>query len=442
MKKLVFFIETRKPIGGSQIQFLNFAAYISEHYNYQTYYINYPNPIVEEKYANTGIIFLDIQSCDYSILEDAVFFTPINYLFYLLTRIQSFKKTKIFLYFYHPNVFEWLNAQIYIKHRQSESLLQLLADTHSYCFMDSSNYLSMHRKTNIALKPIYLPVTLHNTYNTPLKAKNTLIGEAEREINIGWLGRLDNDKIYSVINTADNLLKLNHKIKMINFHLIGDGNAKEKISIKEYSPNIRFIFTSYLYNEERDKYITENIDIMVAMGISAIETAMLYIPTVIPIVSPKRFWTNSFVYIQDILGYSLGWNIQEIDELGKNEHTLQEIIDDIYKKGNKLKLGKLAHDFCCNEFSLKNASENLINMVEESILDVEKCLNSKQIIRQLQDYSYYKALRPNRNYSDFHEFIARINRLHAKSFFEKINYIFKELKKRVKRKLSFFRNKN
>ena len=113
MRKIVFFVQTRKAIGGSQIQFLDFAAYITKHFGYETYYINHPHPLVEEQYKDSGIIFLDVDNCDYSQFEDAVFFTPINYLFYLLVKIEKLRNAKIYLYIYHPEVLTWLLVQFY-----------------------------------------------------------------------------------------------------------------------------------------------------------------------------------------------------------------------------------------------------------------------------------------------------------------------------------------
>ena len=84
---------------------------------------------------------------------------------------------------------------------------------------------------------------------------------------------------------------------------------------------------------------------MIAMGISAIDSAMLEIPTVIPIVSPKAFWSNMFVYIQDIKKYSLGWNIQDAEKIGCVTHTIQDIVETVYN-GKKEQIGREGRKFC------------------------------------------------------------------------------------------------
>jgi len=424
MKKIVFFVQTKKPIGGSQIQFLNFAAFIAQHYKYDVYYINHRNPQVEQTYRGFNIHFVDVDKCDYSQFEDALFFTPVNYIYYLLVKVQNLQNAKILLYFYHPNVLDWLNVQVLLKNRPyQDELLSLIEKTNAYCFMDSSNYFAMKRRTDIPLKPVYLPVTLGIA---PSDARRRIPLCSEKEINIGWMGRLDNDKIYSIINAADNIMKYETD-KRINFHIIGDGNAKNKISIKGYSPNIRFIFTSYLYDKARDKYVKENIDLMVAMGLSAVDSAMLNVPTLIPIVSPKRFWTDKFVYVQDLDGYSLGWEIQDLGDLGCKTCTIGEALDDIYVSGRKEELGPVGHDFCAETFSLARASENLVNLLEKSELTVSKCLECRAVAIQMKSYSRYKKLRPNRDYAVYHEFVAWLNRLKEKTLLQKFGLLYKKI---------------
>ena len=100
-------------------------------------------------------------------------------------------------------------------------------------------------------------MTLHSTNGVFKKCSAT----CKDRIRIGWLGRLDYDKIYSVLNLADNLIALEQP-KPIDLYVIGDGNAKSLIKLSKYCPQIRFIFTSYMYGEERDAFLRKNIDIV------------------------------------------------------------------------------------------------------------------------------------------------------------------------------------
>ena len=104
MKKIVFFLQTKTPIGGGQLQFLDLAAYVLQHYSdYEIYNINYRHPIVEGMYKDFGIKFLDVDECDYSQFVGATFVTPVNYTFYLSAKLKDVKGVKICT---HPNIYK------------------------------------------------------------------------------------------------------------------------------------------------------------------------------------------------------------------------------------------------------------------------------------------------------------------------------------------------
>ncbi len=430
-KKIVFFVQTKKPIGGSQILFLDMAAYVAEHYDCETYYINYRHPIVEERYMDSKIKFLDVDECDYSQLEDAIFFTPINYIFYLLAKISKYPKTKICTYFYHPHVFSWLQNQLFNRKKPMKDLLDVLVATNSCCFMDKSNYVAAQKlKKGISFKEQYFPVSLHDeTFSVPTFS-NELIKPGE--INIGWLGRLDRDKIYSIINMADNLLANNFE-QHIRIHLLGDGNSRNLIRLNKYAPNISFVFTSYMYGEERDKYMLEHVDLVMAMGISAIDAAILGIPTVVPIVSPSPFRDDKFVYVHDVLGYSLGWDRENIKDTCREYYDIESVINDIYVNNKKGELGKIGYEFCIENFSLDNAAKLILESIDSTELTVAKCKRCGTIKTFMSQYNLYKAIRPNRDFLFFHEFTARYNGINRYKGLKKLSFIKQEIKKTFKK---------
>ena len=191
-QKIVFFVQTTKPIGGSQVLFLDLASYIAKNYerDYELYYINHANPLINELYGDANIHILDVNSCDYSQFDDAIFFTPFNYIFYLMAKIKHVQNARICLYFYHPQIMDWLKMQIGRKNANLNPLLQLLKQTDSYCFMDSSNYVALEKLTDVDFAKRYVPVAIHEEfqpYFSPVPYVNSDI------LNIGWLGRLDRD---------------------------------------------------------------------------------------------------------------------------------------------------------------------------------------------------------------------------------------------------------
>lgn len=429
-KKIAFFIQTHKPIGGSQVLFLNLATYISKNYKeYQCYYINYKNKTVEEIYGGADIIFYDINECDYKELEDAIFFAPFNYVFYLLSKIRKLKKARVCLYFYHPEIMDWLSMQILERKVNFEGLMKAISKNNGYCFMDSSNYFSIERLYDYKFEKKYVPVTLSDNLDSYKK----ISGCSDDCLRIGWLGRLDRDKIYSVKNIIDNLSEVNCN-KNIDFYIIGDGNSKSLIQYASYSPKIRFIFASYLYGEERNDFIRKNIDLMVAMGISAIDAAVLGVPTVLPIVSPVKFNDNKFIYLYNTEEYSLGWNINDLKKSNCKYTTIEKILEDIYEKDGKETIGQKCRQFALEEFSLKNGTDMFIKVIEESTLTVSQCMRVRLIRRQLLRQNLYRFLRGRKDFESFHEFNARVKRINLENkIINKIKRIKKELNKTMKK---------
>lgn len=428
MKRIVFFLQTKTPIGGGQLQFLDLAAYVLQHYSdYEIYNINYRHPIVEGMYKDFGIKFLDVDECDYSQFVGATFVTPVNYTFYLSAKLKDVKGVKICTYFYHPHIYNWLENQIYYRKRKNHDLLQLLYKTDSYCFMDDSNYLPACKLCDIPFNKYYLPVTLHSQN---IKKLDNFDFVKKDTMSFGWLGRLDRDKVFSIINFADNLMDIPTD-KKIEFHILGEGNSRSLIKIAKYSPKIKFIFTSYMYGQERDNYMREHIDVMMAMGVSAIDGAVMGIPTIIPIVSSTAFRDDKFVYIYDIVGYSLGWDAKDIKELGCKYHRLCDIVDDIYVKGKKKEIGEKCSSFLEDTFSLENGAKLLLENVERTKLTSEVLVKNKTVSRTLRHYKLYRKIRKNRDFPMYHLFISRLNRIQNYKGIKKVLFPFIELKKTV-----------
>lgn len=425
-QKIVFFLQTKKPIGGSQVLFLDLASYISNNFSdkYDVYYINCSNPIVNELYGSSNINFCDI-NCDYSQFENAVFFTPFNYVFYIMSHLRQIKSAKICFYFYHPQIFDWLGMQILSAKPNFEPFLQLLQRTHGCCFMDSSNLISANRLCETKFEPDYVPVTLHSTNGVFKKCSAT----CKDRIRIGWLGRLDYDKIYSVLNLADNLIALEQP-KPIDLYVIGDGNAKSLIKLSKYCPQIRFIFTSYMYGEERDAFLRKNIDIVVAMGISAIDVALQGIPTLVPLVSGTQFRDDKFYYLFDTTGFSLGWNPHDAESIGCKATNFEKVIKDIYEDGKKQAYGDVCREFAVKEFSLARGVALFLSAIEKTTLTVEDCMKCGMISRNINGFRLYCAIRHRHNYEDFHEFSARIKRINkTRGITKKLKRIKAELKR-------------
>lgn len=386
--------------------FLRLGSYIADTYpEYEVYYVNYPNKELESLYSSSKLKIIDIRSYDPTMFNDACFVVPYNYVMELLIRFGNVKRSNVIFFYYHQEIMEWLNNQMRSPIINTHEFLELIYKKNAYAFMDGSCYNSIvDRIGDIPFSRQYLPVPIPKPKPTiaPKQIENG-------KINIGWLGRLDRDKIFSVINTADNLVAM-ESIYEIDFHIIGDGNSKCLIEPNDYSPQIRFIFTSNLYGEERDRYIRENIDIMVAMGMSATDSAQLKIPVILPIVSPHRYYDNKYIYLYDTKEYAIGWDPDEIGSSGCIIHPLEDIVSDIYVKKLKEEIGNRCFDTSKELFSVENSGKHLMDILQKTELTIEECGQCAPLKKMMKRYRRYSKFANNPDYGNFIE-IERLFRI-------------------------------
>lgn len=423
-EKIVFFYEKDQVIAGSLIFYMMLSKAIAHRFKeYQVYYVNYPNKTLEDMYLDETVTCCDITTCDFSQFENARFVVPLNYLFAFLARSKGIKSGSILLFDWHPELATYLSNQFFWFYNSCENLLAMFDSKKALSFMDKSCAISVYKLLNKTdFIENYIPVFVSGNKNEPIAvpsiSKNTL--------RIGWLGRLDSDKINSLINLLEMLLLLDSDVS-IDVHVIGDGDSRNKINLRRYAPKIRIIFTSYLVGEIRDKYIKENIDIMVTMGIAALDVANLCIPTIIPIMSSRPFNNDQFVFLFDTIGFSLGWTNDDLKRLGCKSHRIKDVLNMVYNEGRKEQLGRKCYDYMKSNFDIDKSTELMVCAVENSELTLEDCRNNVFIEKQLGFFGCYQKIRrsKHRTYSDYVLLVNRINAIRKKSTMGKIKGIIK-----------------
>ncbi|MBQ4313550.1 MAG: hypothetical protein IJC18_04995, partial [Clostridia bacterium] len=422
--KIVFFSAIKVPYGGGRSLFLDYGAYLADHYGYDTYYVTYQCGVMEESYNNSSLHLSDLDATDYSKFAGAVFFTAVNHLFFLLEKIKDVPDAKICLYFGHPQIFNWFSAQLHYTQATEENkskILGLFWEKNAACFQDASNLLAANRLSEYKFEPSYVPTVLHEQLSMAPIEEST-----EKKFRLLWMGRLDSDKVYSITNCLDNIMESNLDME-IDFHIIGDGNSRSRINISKYAPKVRFIFTSYLYGEERDEYIRKNADLVMSMGICAQDCAMLGVPTIVPIVSPTEFIANKYVYIFDVPDYSLGWNLEDLEELGCETHTIKEVIDAVYHNPERSReLARKGEEFCRRTFSLERGGELLMHALSKTTLTVKDCMKCAPIKRQMKQYELFGKVIKTGGFDRYLAFMGRLNGTSHRRGLAKAGYLLSE----------------
>lgn len=420
-KKIVFYFRKGVVAKGDFSLYYCVAAQLAKNSKYAIFCVNNSIKELQEGYLDSNINFCDITPQNIHMFEDATFVTAFNQLFFLLDEIKEVKNAKILLLFMHPQIYDWMAGQV-SKKFNFNSLFKLLISNNSYAFMDKGNLLAVQKRSKYIFQERYFPVVTDRVRECPYAKKLD-----SRYINIVWFGRLDGDKIYSLLNFLDNIIGFDFG-KPLSVHLIGDGNAKNLVKFSKYAPQIRFVFNSFLYGDEKDRYMKENADIVLAMGISALDAALLKIPTIVPIVSPKAFSDNKFMFFYDIKDYCLGVAGGDIKDTKIKTHLAHKIIKICCEGYNEI--GEKCYRCAVDNFSVLNQQERIEYDISSAMMTKRKCMLNPSVAVQMFKLKVYRLLRGKRSYNDYLLFKQKIKKFFSKSLKDKFQIIKEKLLRR------------
>lgn len=359
-KNFAFYLPS-KFIGGYEYLFIRLAKYLSER-GVNVYYIDYEGTLSEQELKNTkvkmvkytdGMKYLEMDNVPLNII------TPISLSNQLINVPAA--ESKFYFFVGHPKSFLWTQIRIGLTQLQTKNYFKFLDSYNALCYMDAACYQGISEYVGKDLNRQIVPIFAMKNR----KFASELVVDDKR-INLGWLGRLDSDKIYSLINVLDNVCKYETD-KKINFHIIGDGDAKDLIEVEKYNKKINLIFTSTLINDELKDYMAHNIDLLFAMGTSLLEAASLKIPSVLTLASDNKFNDDKFLLLSDLTDYNLGFYRDDINKnISKYKYkNMKTLLDLIYLDNQK---GLLARD--CYKYFIDNHSvENTVKMLLRFILN-------------------------------------------------------------------------
>lgn len=383
--------------GGLQ-QFFNLADTIANDTDYKVYYVNYYNEMMAEYLKDSKVIFRDVEKLNLTEFQDAYFITSLNYVFVLAEIIKDLKNSKVLLYDWHPYASNFLVGQLQRQSSEWTTLFHFFAEKKTVACMDLLTKHRLEQHTETEFQNNIIPVAIiprDKTYDSnPASAE---------KLRVGYLGRLDSDKIFSVINIADNLLKLSTE-KSIDFHIIGDGNQRNLIPLDRYAGKIRFIFTSYLVGDAMYHYMAENIDVLITMGMAALNGAEIALPTLIVPVSNHRFYSNQFVFLYDAIDYFLGGIPEEFGQGAKSVYTLQDALK--IALDHKEICGRKCQDYMKKNHSLSYAAKRTLHYLKNTEMTMGNFLDHPVAAEQYFGFEKWKE-KHNGNYFNYVEEVQR-----------------------------------
>lgn len=275
---------------------------------------------------------------------------------------------------------------------QLRKYVDLLLENESLVFMDKTNlestskylFLNIHNQE-------YLPVPVVQKQSIVISKKHSLV---DGIINIGWIGRLCDFKSHILIYTINKLSEISYRFKNKKFvyHIVGEGPYLDYIKKNiKLSSNVSINYQGSIPHDKLDGFIEKNLDILTAMGTSALEGAKLGKPTILLDFIYKKIKKDyKYRMLYDTENFDLGHSIGESDYEPNND-TLFKIINDIIENYNHH--SNMSFDYFKSNHSIETTSQLLLqkaidskltfSMIDSSILNKGFSLRVYNKIRKL-----------------------------------------------------------
>jgi hypothetical protein len=379
VKNITFFYPARK-VGGAEFLFIRLAKHISRNYGLGVYVIDYKDGFLRSQIIEKDVHFIEYEEGKLIHIDHPThLITPVSCLFRVKNELLINEKSIILLWVLHPynllslfpfisryqslrvELIKSINKFLFFEDQSKiKSAIRYLERTHALYFMDSACFTFNQYVFDLNREEVrYLPVT--NLAKT-LEARSEIVNQ--NEMNIGWLGRISEEKVYSLLNVIENADAYSAQYgKKIVLHIIGEGPKENLIKgYRKKSENLEILFLGTKIGEELDRYLMNSIDVLFAMGTSCFEGAQLKLPTVLVGPSFQRIKRDyKYTWLYNTEGYSLGGYANKEN----NPHSFDDIMNEIYARNKKGIIGEKNYRYYVDNHSITKVSEMLMNYLEK-----------------------------------------------------------------------------
>lgn len=212
---------------------------------------------------------------------------------------------------------------------RTKRLIKELVENNSVVFMDVYGIKAIEDsfgKNLISnINDLYLPIPV-KTYNR----ENVFLSRQAKlgnEINITYVGRSSIWKMQPLKKIITDLAQLQTSGYIINVHIITQQPQDYMTFIRDVKldGNIILHYHNDLVGENYRNFLINTSDIHFAMGTSALDAAVLGIPTVVIDYSSEEFPLDyKYLWLYDAEGYDLGHPV--ITEINPKSHSLLDIV--------------------------------------------------------------------------------------------------------------------
>ncbi|MBI4228825.1 MAG: aminotransferase class I/II-fold pyridoxal phosphate-dependent enzyme, partial [Deltaproteobacteria bacterium] len=256
----------------------------------------------------------------------------------------------------------------------------------SIFFMDGSTLKYTQDYLDIQIQqPILMPVPCDDV------AVNMKKGRLKKErdyISFCWVGRIADFKTPILIYTIRRLSNFARQKKtLMKFHIIGEGPDESKLrAMNEGHAYFQIFYEGVVAGEALDLFLLDNVDVLTAMGTSALEGAKLGVPTILLDASYGPVTRDyKFRWLFESKDFILGEHMSESNFAAHNgslERMMEEIIEDYSLLSTK------TFDYCARNHSISSVCKKFISAIEVASFrygDFSPRIMQKNLIRRVYE---------------------------------------------------------
>lgn len=354
--------------------FIRLAEYLCS--NYSVFVADYSDGYMARNLPS-GVELIRVDKGD-KFPEDSVFvfqsFLP--WRFPYLYRVDP--KSRVIFWSLHPKNFDpsifnansnfslWATiaklTNLLAKTRRAKvrKLIKYLLDNHALAIMDRENQRTTEQfiGVNIGLQE-YLPVA-----SPALPILKGFFREGNEVITCAWIGRLADFKYSILEHLFHRLSSISSLFPRLRLVVIGEGEYAaylKKVAEPLNSEKFDIEFVGELPSPQLHCYLIDNVDIVFAMGTSALEAASLRIPVFLTDYSYSEIRKNyRFSLLYENSGYCLG------EEIIQSHYELVSSLDESIKAvmTDYDLYAERCYEYWNDNFSLESVSHKFIHRCE------------------------------------------------------------------------------
>lgn len=357
-KSVTFFYPSR-IIGGAEFLFFRLAVYLMTKHQVKVSYIDYCDGVVRKMFEKEDIDvdFLEYKGFNkFKLNTETILITPLSSVFDIKMYFKG--NFRIFFWSIHPSGLFHAIKSNYTYNSSNLPLtkagtdLDFLIDKQGVYFMDETNLIYQKDIFNFKNTPNFFVPIFCGKRKEERKPVNP------NEIHLGWVGRLSNDKIFSLVNIVDHSITFvaDNPIQHIIIHVIGDGTERSRLEQIELPENVKIVFAGTLLEDSLTDYVNANFDLAFAMGTSALEMASMKKPVILVdflySALPKD---NRFRWLYEAKNYNV---VDKFDEILIRNVSFCELIKLVHNKEHYTE-GQKCYNYYEHNHSI-NAVGNII----------------------------------------------------------------------------------